>query len=101
MSESEGKRGLVSFLRRLGVQRPALSSQVSAAEVLRRLAQIEEDAAAYYSALAQHSDLPWVRQFALRLAEEEKVLSLRMAGFVCSGYFDPAYPAVRSESVSV
>ncbi len=60
------------LLKKFAGSRPALRPEVSVSEVLRRLGEIEADAVAYYEALAKHTDLPWVRQFALRLAEAEK-----------------------------
>lgn len=41
-------------------------------ELLRRLAELEADAEQFYLRLANHTDMPWVREFALRLAREEQ-----------------------------
>ena len=53
-------------------RRPALEPSVSAADVLRRLAAIEEDATEFYEGLGQCTDLPWVRKFAKQLAQAER-----------------------------
>ena len=60
------------FLEKFSGKRPALESTVSAAQVLRRLAEIEADASDYYAGLAEHSDLPWVQKFARELAGAER-----------------------------
>ncbi len=72
MSDSEKSGALSGFLRKLKGGFPAMTSEVSVIDVLKRLADIECDATAYYEGIAQHSDLPWVREFASRLADAEK-----------------------------
>jgi rubrerythrin len=76
MNASEDKGNLNGFLAKLvgthARTHPIVRSELSMGEVLRCLADIEADATAYYEELAEHTDLPWVRDFALGLAKAEK-----------------------------
>jgi rubrerythrin len=64
--------GLSGLLKKLLGSRSVLEPTVSAADVLRRLAAIEEDATDFYEGLRECTDLPWVRQFAEQLAQAER-----------------------------
>ena len=72
MKTEDGHSKLDSFLRHFGKEPAPLEPIVSAAEVLHRLARMEEEAVGYYKGLAENSDLPWVRSFALKFAAEEE-----------------------------
>jgi rubrerythrin len=63
---------LDAFLKRFGREPEPLKPVLSAAQILYRLAEMEEEAVGYYEGLAQYSDLPWVRSFASKIANAEK-----------------------------
>gem|GEM_PF-2085640 len=72
MKATDGNSKLDSFLRRFGKESEPPEPVVSAGQVLRRLAKMEEEAVGYYRGIAENSDLPWVRNFALKFAAEEE-----------------------------
>ncbi len=83
MKYSEKKGRLATFLKNRSEVPLTLRNEVTLSEVLYLLGDIEADATEYYTRLAEFTDLPWVRDFALKLAGAEEQHRRSFLDFAC------------------